>query len=456
MTASTISPCALLVGLLAAVPPVAEPGPPVAPASERPNLLLVVADDLGTDHLSWHPVGAATGHPAPTPVLASLARRGISFTQAYSTPICGPARASLLTGRYPFRHGLGDNPIQGESALALSELTLAEVLREHGYRTAAFGKWHLSFGRDDPRQQGFEHFDGTVAGLKGTGYYDWPRFVDGQGSTEPAYNTSVTATSAAEWIRARELEGGEPWFAYVAFSAPHKPIQPPPPELDPITRATSGSTELETYHGIIEALDTELGRLLQAVDLERTLLVFLGDNGTATSLVQPPEWQRKAKYTVYEGGILVPAFVVGATVDVPAGPERTRPGLVHPGLVHVVDFFQTLLDAAGVPAPEVPLDSVSLLPQGVPPAERWHSRRQFLFTERFEPAGAPPEGPFAELRRSIRDARHKLIRIDDRLELYDLLRDPWESTDLLRGEPSPEVQAARRTLEAELDALLES
>ena len=426
---------------------------PVGPSErvplEPPNLLLVVADDLGTEHLSWHPVGAAAGSSAPTPVLASLAERGVSFTQAYSTPICGPARASLLTGRYPFRHGLGDNPIQGEHALALSELTLAEVLGAAGYRTAAFGKWHVSYGRDDPREQGFEHFDGTIAGLKGTGYYGWPRFVDGVASTEPGYNTSVIASSAAEWIGAREAEGDGPWFAYVAFSAPHKPLQPPPPELDPITRAGPDSSELATYHGIIEALDTELGHLLEGVDLDRTLLVFLGDNGTAKSLVQPPVPRGKGKYTVYEGGILVPALAVGATVGARGGGSR-------PGLVHVVDFFGTFLDAAGVPAPGVELDSISLLSPDVPPGERWHSRRDFLFTERFEPAGAPPAGPFEELRRSIRDARHKLIRIDGRVELYDLVRDPWESTDLLLGEPPPAVEAVRRALEAEMDGLLEA
>jgi arylsulfatase A-like enzyme len=226
------------------------------PAPRRPNVLLVVSDDLGVDHLGWHPVGVLAGNPAPTPVMASLAAQGVVFTEAYAAPICGPSRACLLTGRLPFRHGLGDNPIAGEAELPFSEWTLAEALQAHGYATGGFGKWHVSLERDDPNLQGFDHFDGTIAGLKNASYYLWPRVVDGVGFNESGYNTSVVTDSAIDWIQG---QGAGPWFAYVAYSAPHKPMERPPPALNPVTQAKATSTELELYHGTIESLDTELG-----------------------------------------------------------------------------------------------------------------------------------------------------------------------------------------------------
>jgi arylsulfatase A-like enzyme len=419
--------------------------PPKSPLpNEPPNILLIVADDLGVEHLDWHPVGAAAGNPAPTPVLSALAAEGLLFTDFYATPVCAPSRACLLTGRLPFRTGIGENPDYGGFTLSLGEVTLAEGLRDAGYQTGMFGKWHVSLERDDPNLQGFRHFDGTITGLKGGGYYDWPRVINGYGFTETEYNTKVATDSAIAWIQA---QGHLTWFAYVAYSAPHKPYEAPPPGLDPITQATSSDPDEVIYHGMIEALDTEIGRLIAAVDKQRTLIMFLGDNGTAQPMAQSPLTSSTAKFSPYEGGVRVPAFVTGAMVG-QSGNLR--------GLVHIVDVYRTLLDVARAPKTAGPIDSVSLYAPFLPPGQRWQPRRLDLFTERFVPNGTPPNGPFTELERAVRDTRYKLIRSLSGDELYDLWTDPWESVDLLLSPLTPPQQAAYDWLSVYLDATINS
>ena len=415
----------------------------------RPNVLLILADDLGIDHLGWHPVGASVGNPAPTPVLDQLSASGIVFTDAYATPICGPTRACLLTGRFPYRHGLGDNPRVERPQLQLSEWTLAEALWEEGYQTGAFGKWHVSLDRDDPNAQGFRHFDGMIVGLKGKSYTNWSRVINGQSFNETQYETSVVTDSAIAWIQSVENQPGKPvnWFAYVAYSAPHKPLEAPPLALDPITQAQPNDPPGVIYHGMIEALDTEIGRLMDVVDLERTLVLFFGDNGTAKSVAQGPIASTMAKHSIYEGGVRVPAFAAGATV---AGSGRRA------GLVHIVDVYGTVLHAVGAPQGPAPIDSVSLLAPHLSSAQHWMPRRKYLFTERFEPSGRPPKGPFDEVRRSVRNSRYKLIRTEAGDEFYDVLFDPWETNDLLNGVLTPKQQNARATLELELESLLAS
>ena len=418
---------------------------PLAPQlNEPPNILLIVADDLGIEHLDWHPVGLAAGNPAPTPVLSALAAKSLRFNDFYSTPVCAPSRACILTGRLPFRTGIGENPDNGGFELSLGEYTLAEGMRDAGYQTGMFGKWHVSLERDDPNLQGFRHFDGTITGLKGGGYYNWPRVINGYGFTETQYATTVTTDSAVAWIQA---QGDWTWFAYVAYSAPHTPYEAPPAALDPITQATPGDPDEVIYHGMIEALDTEIGRLLAAVDPKRTLIFFLGDNGTSKGMAQPPLTGGTAKFSPYEGGVRVPAFVTGAFVD-GSGPQK--------GLVHAVDLFRTLLDVAHAPKTPGPIDSVSLYAPFLSPAKQWQPRRLDLFTERFVPNGAPPNGPFTDLQRAVRDKRYKLIRSLAGDELYDLWSDPWESVDLLLSPLTPPQQGAYGALSAYLDSTINS
>jgi len=423
------------------------PGPSITPrpGPERaqPDVLLIVVDDLGVEYLDWHPAGREGQQPAPTPFLSSVAKEALVFRQAYASPICSPSRSCLMTGRHAFRTGVGDNVDLPSDSLRLSEVTLAEQLRAAGYATGMFGKWHLSLEPEDPNLQGFDHFDGTVKNLTTNGYYLWPRVVDGVMSWEEEYATTVTTDSARDWIAAQRSSDG-PWFALVAYHAPHQPFDPPPAALDPITRARRGDPLKTVFRGMVEALDHEVARLVADVGPD-TLVIFVGDNGSAAQVAQPPVNRHRAKFTPYQGGILVPAMAWGATVE-----RRGECG----DRVHLVDFYRTILDAAGAPCDVATIDSISLLADGALPAERWVGQRTTLLAERFRPSYCPPGGVFEELRRAVLGPRYKLVQFDQRTELYDLEADPWEERDLRSGRLSPEAKTAFEELERELSTLL--
>ena len=423
--------------------------PPIGPV-KQPNVLLILVDDLGVEHVDFHPVGRAAGNPAPTPYLDSLASQAVIYTQFYATPICSASRASRLTGRYPFRHGVGGKIAVGEHTLPRKEVTIAEQVRQVGYRTGAFGKWHVSYDRENPRDQGFEHYDGCILNLGaggGDGYYDWLRVCDGQAWMESRYATSATTDAAKAWIQERNA-APDPWFAYVAYHAPHSPHDPPPAYLNPITQASAGDSNLVIYHGMIEALDREIERLMRVVDLTDTLVIFVGDNGSPNGVVQGPVLPGKAKHTAFEGGILVPAFVTGAGVNQDHGD--------YEGPVHIVDLFDTILDYTGaphVPAKVAKVDSVSLYDRTLPVDVRWIPLRQTMFTERFGPNGTGPLGPYTFLWRAARDGRYKVLRTLGGDRLFDLQVDPWEKVNLLKVPLSPAMNKEYQALTAVIDDL---
>ena len=404
-------------------------------APEPPNVLVILADDLGVEHLDWHPAGRTGGDPAPTPFLSSMAESALVFDQAYATPICSPSRACLLTGRYPFRSGMEDNAEDKEGGLKLSEVTVAEQLRRVGYATGMFGKWHVSPGPYDPVLQGFDHFDGTVGNLPRGGYYLWPRTVDVVSFWEQGYATTVVTDSALDWIAEQE-SSANPWFALVAYHAPHWPYDPPPPHLNPVMKVGPESDDkFANFRAMIEALDLEVERLVAGLG-DDTLVIFAGDNGSHIPTARHPVLRNRAKFTPYQGGILVPAMAWGATV-----PRRGRTD----GRVHLIDFYRTILDAAGAPCDDRPIDSLSLLAPGEEP---WVSRRRVLFTER--------DGAVEGLRRAILGPRYKLVQFSERTELYDLEVDPWEKNDLLLAPLEPGPRAAFEALQRDLAAVLES
>ena len=422
-------------------------------SGSRPNVLLIVADDLGVEHVKFHPVGRATGNTAHMPFLDKLSSNAIVYTDFYATPICSATRASLLTGRYPFRHGLSRKLIPGEPGLPSEEITIAEQLAGAGYRTGAFGKWHLSYDRDDPGNQGFELYDGSLLNLSGgagTGYYQWPRIRNGKSSQSTRYATSATTDAAVAWIRTLKPQAA-PWFAYVAYHAPHKPYDAPPPHLNPKTQAHDSDSDLVIFHGMAEAMDREIARLMRAVDLRDTLVIFVGDNGSAPKVVQGPVKPNKAKQTAFEGGIRVPAMIAGAGVFQAPGE--------YGGLVHIVDLFNTILDYTGTPrlSPKVAtIDSVSLFDPALAADLRWLPNRQTLFTERFGPNGKLPFQNYTFLWRSVRGHRYKLLRTLGGDRFYDLQQDPWELTNLAKGGLGPVLLKEYELLEAEMDGLVKT
>jgi len=422
-------------------------------AEKPPNVLLVIGDDVGVDL-----VGGYAGHaePPPTPTLDRLARDGVRFTHAYSMPWCSPTRAGILTGRFGRRFGLGRaiplfNP--ADVSLPLAEQTLPELLDTASpwrWEHALVGKWHLTRFGDDPAtaplRHGFQRFLGTVGNLSRThsfrgrdqGYYDWERIEDGELTTSTTYSTTALVNDALEVIEG----AAAPWFVWLAFHAAHEPHAPPPAELHSYGDLTRARADV-LYRAEVEAMDRELGRLLDRLEhgvRERTMVIFVGDNGTSPEGQRGPWRGAPSKGTVYEAGVRVPLIVAGSLVD--------RPDRDSDAFVHTNDLFATILDVAGVPCSARPeeVDSVSLLPHLLDPEAA--ATRDVVASETFEPNGP---GPYRIHMRMVRDERYKLVRrLGSPDEFYDMRGRILEAEPMRPDDQDATARAARDRLEAQL------
>ena len=317
----------------------------------NPNILLLIVDDWGTDS---SPIdNDATQNPGTTfPTMANLealAAGGVRFTNGYSQPVCSPTRAALLTGRQAFRTGVG---APGD-AISAVETTLPEVFAANSspFELASFGKWHLGGGDSGyDTLGGWPHFVGITGG-GAPDYESWPKNTNGSVATSTTYTTTDQVNEAKSFIDTQET-AGNPWFVWMGFNAPHTPFHEPPAAL--IQGGTGGNNRSQ-YEKALEALDTEIGRLLQSVDFAKTTVILVGDNGTPGQVVQAPFGNGHAKDDLYEGGIHVPFVVRGPSVKVPAGSTSDR-------FVHVADLFPTILEIAGVNDPGTGVDGTSIVP----------------------------------------------------------------------------------------------
>ena len=344
---------ALVIGALSA-------GAPAAAQPVGPNIVIIVADDMG-----YGDIGVHGGKDIPTPAIDSIASNGIRFTDAYvSGPYCSPTRAGLLTGRYQQRFGhefnLAPAGPRGRG-LPLTETTMAARLKASGYRTAVFGKWHLGFEeRFHPMERGFDEFFGFLGG--GHTYLQAGppgSLLDGRTPVEKAaYLTDAIADRSVDFIRRQRAQ---PFFLYVAFNAVHVPMQATDKYLQRFEHLPNG--QRRTYAAMLSAMDDGIGRILaelrsQKLD-ERTLVFFFSDNGGPTIVggingsTNTP--LRGSKRQTFEGGIRVP-FIMQWPGRIPRGRTETHP-------IIQLDVLPTVLAAAGIPAqPQWRLDGVNLLP----------------------------------------------------------------------------------------------
>ena len=439
-----------------------------APADvARPNLLLIVLDDVGVDLVGAY--GTGSGQMACTPSLNFFAERGLLFRNAWSDPVCSPTRAQILTGRHGFRTGVGTF-VNGKSpphfaGLPPAETTLPEILSAAGYSTALFGKWHLASGNADPADpltHGFDWFDGSIPGTLdpevpcpscppgcqsgGLGYDLWVKSLNGAESCDERYATSANVDDALATLGGPALP--EPWFAVTSFNAIHSPFHEPPEELclgkpNCACSATLSQPD-EKARAALEAADREIRRLVVGLReaSERQLFVFLvGDNGTPGPVANGAPGgcfdPGRSKGTVYQGGVHVPLMVWNP--GIPKGSVDA--------LVSTTDLFATLAELAGTTAEAE--DSISLTPY----LEGFSgSLRSTVFAETFEPNGLPFAPTLHD--RAIRDDRFKLIRTMGATdELYDLASDPCEANDLYPPPPGSEAASAWQDLDAELAAM---
>ena len=322
-----------------------------AEPAQPPNIVVFLADDLGWADVGYH------GSEIKTPALDTLAAAGARLEQFYVQPVCSPTRAALMTGRYPFRHGLQVGVVRpwAQYGLPLEERTLPQALHEAGYETAICGKWHLGHWRPEylPTRRGFDHQYGHYNGAidyfthERDGGYDWHR--DDKVCRDEGYSTKLLADEAVRLVRGHDR--AKPLFLYVPFNAVHAPHQVPEKYTAPYANLKEPR---RTYAGMLAAMDEAVGRIVAALDecgmRKDTLIIFSSDNGgPAPGRVTSNGRYRAGKGTLYEGGVRVAAFV--------AWEGRIKPGTVVNEPLHIVDWYPTLLNLAGISREQkLPLD----------------------------------------------------------------------------------------------------
>ena len=308
------------------------------------NVLLLIVDDWGIDRSPLDNQDPNAVLPK-MPTLQSLAQSGVRFTKAYAQPLCSPTRATILTGRHPFRHGVG-SPVKASNALKEEELTLPDILTEQNsrYAHASFGKWHLGGGNSGPSTTGgWRQFKGIQGGgVSNFSLWNKLEIVNGTVSTIEEYDTYTTTDQVNDAVAWIDAQGIKPWFCWMGFNAAHSPFHTPPADLAPEGGYSSNSGNAsENYINMLEALDTEIKRLLESVDLERTNVILIGDNGTPSRIAQSPFNNEHSKGTIYEGGSHVPLVISGPSVMGTNGSTSDR-------FVHCVDLFSTILELCGI------------------------------------------------------------------------------------------------------------
>jgi arylsulfatase A-like enzyme len=428
--------------------------------SKRPNILLIIADDYGAEAASLYPTISGETGAVPVPNIESLAANGLVFDNAWASPVCSPTRGTIVSGLYGYRTGV----TTVGNVLPTSTVTLFDRLSAdspESYEQAFFGKYHLGGGSIDPRPGGsfpaapgiLQHVrDLGITNYRGilggglTDYFNWTTFdINGSAVANTTYATTALTDYAIDYIHQHETaKPDEPWFLYQAYNGPHaanggnSPYQVPPPELHHVDLSSVGSpapgtyvTNVPVYKANIQALDTEIGRLLREVDLDDTVVIFVGDNGVPDPVKDKNGGLRGAKGSAYEGGVRVPLVVTGAGV--------TRRGR-EDELFVTTDIYATVLSLAGVPVSHVN-NSYSIAP--LLSDEAASSGRSHSFTET---SSGTSNRTYA-----IKDKRFKLLSTTSRAyELYDLVADPLEKTNLYAN---ASYAAVRATLEAEIAAL---
>lgn len=336
-------------------------------APRPPNIIVILADDLG-----WADLGH-DGSKIDTPNLDQLAKQGVKLTRFYaSAPTCSPTRAALLTGRYPHSVGvpeLASPEVRGNVpilALDHNAVTIPEALKPAAYRSVMVGKWHVGFApKNHPRTHGFDEYWGSLIGTptfwqpKETYHNETPIKVTG-------YYTDLLTDKAVEHLR-RDATGAKPLFLYLAYNAPHYPLEAPPELVGKYRRRFPDRGLFAMFAAMVERLDTGIGRVLATLDelkiAENTFVIFASDNGPSAEIVSygPDNADhsngplRGFKFATHEGGIRVP-FLARWPGKLPAGAVRDTPAIM-------MDILPTLLDAANVkPATNHEIHGTSILP----------------------------------------------------------------------------------------------
>ena len=442
---------------------------------DKPNIILILADDLGFNDVSYYNGGAADGSLL-TPHIDSLAKEGVAFLNGYAaSPVCSPSRAAIMTGRYSSRYGFEFTPYPAQAARIMNllrkdgelatigledvqwdevgltvgglpneEITIAEMLQDNGYYTAHIGKWHLG-GFNDGMRPNDQGFDDSLM-LNSSLYFpkNHPDIVNAKidsavedmvwASSQYAasFNGSepfkpggyITDYYTDEAVKVIDNNKDRPFFLYLGHFAPHNPLQSLKKDYEKHSHMENHT--LQVYAGMIEALDRSIGKIVSALEknglTENTLIIFASDNGGAGYIglddINKP--YRGWKLTHFEGGMHIPFFA--------KWPAKIKKNMRYDRRIHQTDIFSTILGAANIESPkEITIDGVNLIP--------------FLTNEK---RGEPHETLYWKnvTYQAIIHDNWKLMRSKypkEKEYLYNLEKDPYEQNNLALSEPEIKI-----------------
>jgi len=438
-------------------------GSPVQSESERPNILMILADDLGRELLSMY--GGQSNYQ--TPNLEKLAQEGMLFNTCYATPMCVPTRVELLTGRYSFRNYMA------WEAIDRSEWTYPQLLKAVGYKTAMAGKWHphgqWNLDPVPPIHAGFDEYcsyDSVAMGEQaraGRGNRFWGGTIirNGESVDLDRYGPDVYSDFLVDFIE-RNQDG--PFLAYYAMTSMHRPFQPTPDHPDapvpgqPAPSAWMGAQgKTENFAPMLAYADKMVGKMLEKINelgiAENTLVVFAGDNGTdnhaeakAVRTRYRDEWVAGGKYYPTELGVNVPLLV--------RWPGRIAAGSICDALVDMTDFLPTFCQVAGAALPEgYSIDGRSLVPALLGQATQ--SKEIVLTWGNYENNSSKYKDPSNNTDKLVDAARGNRFKLYSDGRLYDVLSDPLEREPIYPGVDSA-ADGARGRLEASMRQLRDS
>ena len=407
-------------------------------STDRPNIVIILTDDLGWGDVSYH------GGFIPTPNIDQLAEDGIELNRFYANPVCSPTRASLLTGLHIFNHGVVRpfmNPAAEQTGMPPELKTMPEYFKEAGYQTALSGKWHLGMAKEEfwPTNRGFDTSYGHMSG--GIGYFDhtasgrldWHR--NAKPLREDGYSTELIASEAINIINKKDND--RPLFLYIAFNAPHTPIEAPLKNIEAFSYIEDKRDQL--YAANISSLDNEIGRILKAIEkkgiLDETIIIFFSDNGPVfdtsaiARVIGPNLLNAKgspgnlsgSKGSALEGGIRVPAVIWWKGVL-----ENSKSNQ----FIFVQDLLPTLLSASGTKITEK---------DNFDGKDKWNNLKNNKII--------PPKNAFVGARIQaderalfnnewkLYSSKPQLFSVSPIYKLFNIIEDPFEKDDLSKSQP---------------------
>ena len=394
--------------------------------AKSPNVLLILADDHGYGDISAH-----NGPSIQTPNIDRIATEGMRFTRFYAnSSVCSPSRASLMTGRYPDRVGvpgvIRTHPENSWGYFRQDAVTLPSVLKQKDYHTALIGKWHLGLEPENhPCRRGFDHFHGFLGDMMDDYYthlrHDINYMRHGFDTIDPQeHATDLFTEWSVDFIRA-QAQSSQPFFLYLAYNAPHTPIQPPDDWVERVReREPDISPQRAKYIALVEHMDAGIGRVLDTLvetdQLSNTLVIYTSDNGGSMDVGAHNGPLRGQKGEMYEGGIRVPACAMW--------PGYVPEGHVTDQVALLMDLFPTVCEVAGAPiAHEIEGRSIWQTLQ----AEQQDFSDRILYWLRREGG----QRFLGQCQHAVRRGDTKLLHNSpfEALELYDLSDDPLETTN---------------------------